>query len=67
LRYYHPGGYQIIEAVKNREVDRFIYGMYAPEQFPDTPIYSHSYKCMTLVGDPIAKINIPLIWGGFDE
>lgn len=41
--------------------------MYAPEELPNIPIYSHSYKCMTLVGDPIAKINIPSVWKGFDE
>lgn len=31
---YHPGGYRVIELVRGREVDRFIYGMYSVELFP---------------------------------
>ena len=26
LRYNHPAGYQIVEVLKNKEVDRYIYG-----------------------------------------
>jgi hypothetical protein len=29
LKFLHPGGFQVIESVKNREVDRYIYGMYS--------------------------------------
>ncbi len=29
LKLYHPAGYQIIAAVRNREIDRYIYGMFA--------------------------------------
>lgn len=40
--------------------------MFAAEELPEVPIYSHSYKSFTLVGDPIAKIEIPSVWGGFE-
>lgn len=26
----HPGGYKVIQLMRGREVDRFIYGMYSP-------------------------------------
>ena len=26
LKMFHPAGYQVVESVKNREVDRYIYG-----------------------------------------
>ena len=29
LRRFHPGGYQIIDSVKNKEIDRYVYGMYS--------------------------------------
>lgn len=29
LRRFHPGGYQIINSVKNKEIDRYVYGMYS--------------------------------------
>ncbi len=29
LKLYHPAGYQIIAAVRNKEIDRYIYGMFA--------------------------------------
>ena len=32
LRRHHPAGFQIIEAVKNREVDRYIYGSCSAEE-----------------------------------
>jgi cytochrome b involved in lipid metabolism len=32
LRYFHPCGYQIIEATKGKEIDRYVYGMYASEK-----------------------------------
>ena len=31
LRIDHPAGFQIVESVKNKEVDRYIYGMFASE------------------------------------
>jgi hypothetical protein len=52
--------------VRNKEVDRYIYGMFASEELPEVPLYSHSYKSFTLVGDPIAKIVIPSTFSGFD-
>lgn len=59
LKLTHPAGYQIIESVKNREIDRFIYGMFRTEKHPFLPASSHSYKSFELLGKPVAKIDIP--------
>lgn len=40
--------------------------MYASESLPNVPIHSHSYKSFTLLEDPVAKINIPSVYNGFD-
>ena len=34
LKTLHPGGTKVIEIIMNREVDRFLYGMYPAEIFP---------------------------------
>ena len=35
LKNIHPGGSKVIEIIMNREVDRFLYGMYSAEIFPE--------------------------------
>lgn len=65
LERVHPGGYKVIEFVLGREVDRFIYGMYSAELYPNIPAYSHSAYCMQLVGNPIAKLITPPTYSGF--
>jgi hypothetical protein len=40
----HPGGFEVIESVKNKEIDRYIYGMYSSEALPIIPKHSHSAK-----------------------
>ena len=67
LRYNHPAGYQICQAYRNKEVDRFIYGSAVAEEVPEVPVWSHSYKCFTLMDDPVAIIDIPPTYGGFDS
>ena len=62
----HPGGYRVIQLVKGREVDRFIYGMYSAELYPELKAYSHSDNCLQLVGNPIAKIVIPSTYSGYN-
>jgi hypothetical protein len=54
----HPAGYQILYIVRNREIDRFIYGMFRAELLPNLPSNSHSFKSLDLLGKPIAKIAI---------
>jgi hypothetical protein len=61
----HPGGHKVIELMKGREVDRFIYGMYAPELYPDLPVWSHSALSMQLAGSPVAKLVVPPTFAGF--
>lgn len=41
--------------------------MFASEELPEVPIYSHSSKSLTLVGPPVAKITIPSTFRGFDR
>jgi len=67
LRINHPAGYQIVRAVRNKEVDRFIYGSCAADELPEVPIWSHSYKSFTLMEDPVAKIEISSTFAGFDK
>ena len=50
LETLHPAGYQIVEVVKGREIDRFIYGMYAAEPLPEVPVFSHPDNSFKLVG-----------------
>jgi len=59
LRRHHPAGFQIIQAVKNKEVDRYIYGSCSPDELPEVPIHSHSSQSFALMNDPVAKIEIP--------
>jgi hypothetical protein len=61
----HPGGYKVIELMKGREVDRFLYGMYSAELYPELPAHSHSANCLQLVGNPIAKLVVPPTYEGF--
>ncbi len=56
MKLNHPAGYQILKLVRNREIDRFIYGMYRAEKLPLLPASSHSKKSLALLGNPIAKI-----------
>lgn len=52
----HPGGFQIINRARGREVDRFIYGMEPLEMLSPMPSVSHSAKSIELAGTPIARI-----------
>ena len=67
LQMFHPAGYRIIEGVKYRDFDRYLYGMYRSERENSVPVHVHSYKALTLVGDPIAKLNIPQIYKGLEN
>ena len=48
------------------DLDRFLYGMYPNERYLSVPAISHSWKSLSLVGDPIAKIHIPALYGGLE-
>jgi hypothetical protein len=63
----HPNGYRIIESVKGMDLDRFIYGMYPSERFPLVPPNSHSWKSLSLLGSPIAKLHIPALYAGLED
>ena len=63
----HPGGWQIIEGIKGREVDRFIYGMEPLEKYDNVTRISHTAKSMVLAGEPLAKLSIPSPYQGIAE
>lgn len=48
-------------------MDRYIYGSCAAEELPEVPIWSHSYLSFTLVGDPVARLDIPPTFEGLEE
>jgi hypothetical protein len=48
-----------------REVDRFLFGMYSSELFPELQSYSHSAVCLQLIGNPIARLTVPYPFSGF--
>ena len=58
LRYNHPAGYQIVEVLKNKEVDRYIYGSCVADELPEVPMWSHSFRSFTLMDDPVARLDI---------
>lgn len=66
LKYHHPAGYQIVDMVKNRDVDRFIYGTEVAAELPEVPQWSHTYKSFTLMDAPVAKLTIEPTFQGFD-
>lgn len=63
----HPAGYQVLKLVRNREVDRFMYGMFSAEKLPNLPAYSHTARSLDLLGAPVAKINIASPYKGMTD
>lgn len=64
LEKLHPIGYKIVESVMDRELDRYLYGMYRSEREPSVPTNNHGYRALALVGNPIGKIDIPSVYTG---
>ena len=56
---FHPIGMQVIRSVVNRDVDRYLYGMYSSEKLPEIPVHSHSFRSLKLLNPPVAKLGIP--------
>ena len=67
LMKFHPAGYRIIEGIKYRDFDRYLYGMYRSEREKSVPVPVHGYKVLTMVGDPIAKLEIPQLYKGLER
>jgi len=63
----HPAGYKIVEGIKHRDFDRYLYGMYRSEREPRIPEHVHGYKVLTMVGEPIAKIKIPQLYKNLER
>lgn len=64
MRLFHPIGHKIIESVRDREVDRYMYGMYRSEREPQIPTNNHGHKAFSLLGKPIAKLDINSVYTG---
>ena len=67
LQRFHPCGYKIIENIKYRDFDRYLYGMYRTERDPIVPTNKHSLNVLDLLGEPVAKLNIPSIFKNLDR
>ena len=54
----HPGGFQIIDGIRGREVDRFLYGGEPLERLADEhKRVEHSRWALNLAGPPLAKFD----------
>lgn len=53
---FHPGGKKMIEEIKGREVDRFMYGSMFTEEDPEATPFSHPIQSMEVVDEPIARL-----------
>lgn len=53
---FHPGGRKVIEEIRGREVDRFIYGSMFTEGNPKMKPFNHPKQSMQIVGPPIAAL-----------
>jgi hypothetical protein len=49
----HPGGFYVIDQIRARVIDRYIYGSEPLEAPGPMKIHCHSASCMAMVGDPI--------------
>lgn len=49
----HPGGYEFINNIRGREVDRYLYGSESLESVDSQKTHSHSSNSIKLAGDPI--------------
>lgn len=67
LQHHHPNGYQIVQKINGRELDRFLFGMYENENYPLIPPNSHGFKSLSLLDNPIAHINIPPLYSGHSQ
>jgi hypothetical protein len=55
----HPAGYQLILQSKYQCIDRYLYGMMAPESMPTINFHSHSARSLEFIDKPIAKLQVP--------
>lgn len=63
----HPGGFEIINESRGREVDRFIYGMEPMEMYESLPRVSHSARSIELAGLPVAKLEEAALYPKMNE
>lgn len=61
---YHPAGIEVIKSIKSKEVDRYVYGMYASEFLPEIEKYSHLASSFSLLNQPLYKLTIPSPFSG---
>lgn len=63
----HPIGFKIVESVMDRELDRYLYGMYRSQRMNFISTNVHSYKALNLVGKPVGKIDVPSVYTGLED
>lgn len=64
LTRFHPLGFEIIETIRGREFDRFLFGSAPTERLSNITPNPHSLKSIELLGSPIAKLKIPTVYEG---
>jgi hypothetical protein len=52
----HPGGYEVIKHIRERVVDRFIYGSEPLATLKSMKVHSHTAMCMAMAGEPIGVL-----------
>ena len=67
LEKFHPQGYRIIDSIKDRDFDRYMYGMFATERAPFVKPHAHSFRSFDMLEPPIAKISIEPLYQGLKE
>lgn len=53
---FHPGGRYFIEAIKGREIDRFMYGLFSLEVNPKLHAFEHPKKSFLLLDEPMFEL-----------
>lgn len=63
----HPGGYELINNIRGREVDRFLYGSEPLETVDFKKLHSHTSNSIKLAGDPIAVLSSVSPFANMDD
>ena len=53
---FHPGGQLLIDKVRYREVDRYLYGMYPIEDYRGSPQHTHSSNSINVLAKKIGRL-----------
>lgn len=67
-RGFHPGGGKIMDLVRGREVDRYVYGMYGVEEYPKLGRFFHPENSFDMLEKPLMMLpKNPIVQLGSDK